>query len=203
MLHLKYGPPVPKAHHRPIIHELQDEGVSQSRVLPDYQVQNPQLGKDCLKKVCSKIWHLWLLFLTENKTTACQGRTILELLFWSNSSGFHFPAPFEPPSTPLRLKGSLQLCSVEESSSAFKNSPPLPATPQQSLWLLRRAVVRIAPWPRTQSSSLSVLPRKSPWHEQLEWPCEEKIIMNLENKESYVWNLPVRNANIQWHQYRI
>lgn len=48
-----------------------------------------------------------------------------------------------------------------------------------------------------------MLPRKLPWHQGLERPCEGKNIIILENKESFVWNLPVRNANIQWHQYRI
>lgn len=155
-----------------------------------------------LKEVFSKIRHLWM-HSDREQDNSMPGKDILQLLFWSNSSGFHFPAPFEPYSVPLRLKDSLQLCSVEESSSAFKYSPPLPSTPQQSLWLLQRAVVPIAPWPLTQSSSLNMLPRKLPWHEQLEWLCEGKNIIILENKESCVWNLPVRNANIQWHQYRI
>lgn len=82
--------------------------------------------------------------LIGNKTTACLGKTV-QLLLWSNSSIFHFAAPFEPSSTILKPKGSPQLSSVKESSSAFNYSSASALTPWQTLVLLQRAVVPIAP----------------------------------------------------------
>lgn len=137
--------------------------------------------------------------LIGNKTTACLGRAA-QLLFWSNSSSFHFAAPFEPSQghrddpTCAQWKRVAQLLTT---------AATLLSHPGKPLCFCRELSYLLLPNHELSPSRWTCSPGSWPEMSSLNDHVKERTSVNLENMESYVRNLPVGNTSIQGLQYSI